>query len=71
MEERNGGRGGSVIRFIGRIAPSKLSITMATITERKRKDRSVSYRAEIKLRKNGEILHQLSKTFNKKMLAAK
>lgn len=71
MEERNGGRGGPVIRFIGRIAPSKLSITMATITERKRKDRSVSYRAEIKLRKNGEILHQLSKTFNKKMLAAK
>jgi hypothetical protein len=44
---------------------------MATITERKRKDGSVAYRAEIKLRKNGKILHQESKTFGKKMLAAK
>ncbi len=53
MGERNGGRGGPVIRFIGRIATSKLSIPMATITKRKRQDGSIVYRAEIKLRKNG------------------
>ena len=43
---------------------------MASITARKRADGSASYRAEIKLKSKGKIIHQESKTFDPKKLAS-
>ena len=42
---------------------------MASIRKRKKKDGSISYYAEIVIKRNGEILHREGRTFLKQILA--
>ncbi|MDD2725255.1 MAG: hypothetical protein PHH59_14700 [Methylovulum sp.] len=42
---------------------------MATITQYKKKSGKISYRAQIRIAKNGSIVHQESETFDTKTLA--
>ncbi|HYS64861.1 MAG TPA: site-specific integrase, partial [Paraburkholderia sp.] len=43
---------------------------MPTITPRKNKDGSLSYKVQIRIRKDGKVLHQETKTFERKQAAA-
>lgn len=42
---------------------------MATITARKRKDGSIGYTAQIRIKREGKVVHQESETFDRKPLA--
>ena len=42
---------------------------MATITERKKADGTISYKAEIVIKKHGAVVHRTSRTFNTRKLA--
>jgi hypothetical protein len=39
---------------------------MATITQRKRADGAVSYTAQVRLKRDGELIHAEGKTFGKR-----
>lgn len=43
---------------------------MASITPRKNKDGSISYKAQVRVRRNGEIVHQETRTFDRRQAAA-
>jgi integrase len=43
---------------------------MASITPRKNKDGSMSYKAQVRVRRDGKIVHQETKTFDRKQAAA-
>ena len=42
---------------------------MASIVKRKRSDGKIAYRADIRIKRNGAIVHQESRTFDRASLA--